>query len=153
MLYQYLYIFFRSFMFEIYQLNRNGSKSFVFYCVITPVYEFPCHGVEIFNFYYYKQGCRNPLFLKKWFCWKLINFFFLNEALFILPISCFSSFGFYWICCVWPFFRSAFLNTVLLPPHVVFVPFIFLASLILVLFSWFCYLKFLGMLILLLHLC
>lgn len=30
-----LFIEFISFIFEIYHLNRNRSKSFVFYCVIT----------------------------------------------------------------------------------------------------------------------
>lgn len=44
MFYQYSYNFI-SLIFEIYQLNRNRSKSFVFYCAIIPVYESPSHGV------------------------------------------------------------------------------------------------------------
>lgn len=72
--------------------------------------------------------CLLLFFLKNDFAESLSIFFFFNEALFILPITCFSSFCFYWTCSVWLFFRSAFLNIVLLFPHVVFIPFIFFSE-------------------------
>lgn len=66
------------------------------------------------------------LFLKNWFCWKLINFFLFKWSFIYLSLHISLLSVFIGLALLDFFSDLHFLNIVLLfPPHVVFIPFIF----------------------------